>query len=325
MKSGADPHAHQSHTSPKQSQEGAEENLQEFDFRSMVADGTTTNPYTDSISASLSGKKHESRGGAQNGGSSSEKTDHQSRLLDPQDLLQDGERATKNADFSQAQGKRVDVMDYALEHKSFVHYQENELLKLSAIIKGLREDREKLIQKMEYFVEEKQQAETQKKQAEALAEELKIELTVLKQQQQEEFERSQYQMKLLISKKDMMLEQNKKMKEELEGLHKKQYVDVRKIRERELDLENKLELLKTDAQAQLLTREQKLTDLKRHIDNLEFEREVFLKNELVFKEQNKVLEQKLQRVLNTLSNGLDFLQVPEYDAQKNRLIKKVKL
>jgi hypothetical protein len=314
--------------SPESEAAAAIEELQEFDFRSMVGGDAALNPYSSQSSPAVQPVPT----------NKNDLPEQKSQLVDPHDLFTvgHGESQGKTTTFvdvpSQGpQEKRVfgiedsSTHDFSQEHKTFTHYHENELLKLSAIIKSLREDREKLIQKMEHYQQDLNTADEKKRQSEAFTEELKIELSVSKKQYQEEIERLNYHVKILLGKKEIIGEQNKKMKEELEEYHKKHYVDGRKIRERELDLENKLELLKADAQSQLLTREQKMTELKRHIDNLEFERETFLKNEKSLRDQNKILENKLQKILSTLSNGLDLLQVPEYDSQKNRLIKKVKL
>jgi hypothetical protein len=51
-------------------------------------------------------------------------------------------------------------------------------------------------------------------------------------------------------------------------------VDVRRIRVREKELENQLEILKKDSTALLVARDEKILELKRKIDLLEFNMEL---------------------------------------------------
>jgi hypothetical protein len=58
--------------------------------------------------------------------------------------------------------------------------------------------------------------------------------------------------------------------EEIENIKKRVRMDIRKIRMREKELENKLEILKKDSEALIGSRENKIIELKRKLDLLEF-------------------------------------------------------
>ena len=60
---------------------------------------------------------------------------------------------------------------------------------------------------------------------------------------------------------------------EYENLNRKVRVDITKVKSRENELEGKLEMLRSDADIQIRNRDQKILELKRKIDTLEFDNE----------------------------------------------------
>src|SRR4029077_14635199 len=58
--------------------------------------------------------------------------------------------------------------------------------------------------------------------------------------------------------------------DEIERLKERVRADIRKIRVREKELENRLEIMKKDSEALITARENKIIELKRKLDLLEF-------------------------------------------------------
>ncbi|MBC7691069.1 MAG: hypothetical protein H7222_04820 [Methylotenera sp.] len=79
-----------------------------------------------------------------------------------------------------------------------------------------------------------------------------------------------FQMKQRTDKARLLEAQIREATEETEKLKERVRVDIRKIRVREKDLENRLELMKKDSEALLGARENKIIELKRKLDLLEF-------------------------------------------------------
>ncbi len=87
---------------------------------------------------------------------------------------------------------------------------------------------------------------------------------------QNEVAELKFQMKQRADKARLLESQMKEAVEEAERLKERVRVDIRKIRNREKELENRLEIMKKDSEALLGARENKIIELKRKLDLLEF-------------------------------------------------------
>jgi hypothetical protein len=87
---------------------------------------------------------------------------------------------------------------------------------------------------------------------------------------QSEVEELKFEMKKRADKVRLMEMQVREASGETERLKERVRVDIRKIRTREKELENRLEIMKKDSEALLTAREQKIIELKRKLDLLEF-------------------------------------------------------
>jgi len=82
---------------------------------------------------------------------------------------------------------------------------------------------------------------------------------------------------------------------EIERLKERVRGDIRKIRVREKELENRLEILKKDSEALIVARENKIVELKRRIDLLEFNMDLLQDQFAREKETNVRLRERLAR------------------------------
>jgi hypothetical protein len=82
---------------------------------------------------------------------------------------------------------------------------------------------------------------------------------------------------------------------EIERLKERVRSDLRKIRIREKELENRLEIVKKDSEALLLTRENKIIELKRKVDLLEFNMDLLQDQYMREKETTAKLRERLAK------------------------------
>jgi DNA repair exonuclease SbcCD ATPase subunit len=87
---------------------------------------------------------------------------------------------------------------------------------------------------------------------------------------QKENEELHFQAKAKTDKVKVMEAQVKAASDEVENLKERVRTDIRKIRVREKELANKLEIMRRDSEALIASRESKIIELKRKVDLLEF-------------------------------------------------------
>ena len=84
--------------------------------------------------------------------------------------------------------------------------------------------------------------------------------------------------------------------------------DIRKIRIREKELSNKLEMMKNDSETLLTSKDKKILQLKQHIDNLEFEIETLKEKAENLQELARENEEKAERVVKALRLSTSLLE-----------------
>ena len=94
-----------------------------------------------------------------------------------------------------------------------------------------------------------------------------------------------------------MLEQRvKEAVQEIERIRERVRVDMRRIRVREKELENRLEITTKDSEVLIAARENKIIDLKRKIDLSEFNLDLLQDKLQMEYEKNKELKDRLAKV-----------------------------
>ncbi len=194
------------------------------------------------------------------------------------------------------------------DHNQYVKHHDEELLKLQATIKNVRDDRETLMAQIAQLEEEKMQLKQEKISFSADLDETKIELSLLKKRHSDLSERSKYEVALYKDKNEVATERVKKYKQEFERLNQKVRLDFNKIQAREKELENQLELLRSDTDVQLQNRDDKILQLKRKIDTLEFDIENIGIQESRNIESNFLLEDKIEKAMTTLRLAIEVLE-----------------
>ncbi len=95
---------------------------------------------------------------------------------------------------------------------------------------------------------------------------------------------------------------------ELYKAAQKNKIDVKKVQMRERELEQKLELLKSDSELQIRNRDLKILELKRKIDAMEFDMESISMQEKRSVESRFELEDKLDKAIKTLRSAISVLE-----------------
>lgn len=183
-----------------------------------------------------------------------------------------------------------------------------EMERMQATISNLRSDREELLAKIQKFEEEKMLQGRQSLSMRAELDEKKIELTIMRKKLNEEISELKDRIKLHDEKKLIWDEKIRLLTAELDKSAQKNKIDVKKVQMRERELEQKLELLKSDAESQIRHRDLKILELKRKIDGMEFDMESITSQEKRSVESRFELEDKLDRAIKTLRNAITVLE-----------------
>ncbi len=110
-----------------------------------------------------------------------------------------------------------------------------------------------------------------------------------------EIEELRFQVKAKTDKSRVLENQVHETSEEMEHLKERVRIDIRKIRVREKELENRIEIIKKDSEALIGARENKIIELKRKLDLLEFNMDLLQDQYSKEKEKSSILKERLAR------------------------------
>ena len=111
--------------------------------------------------------------------------------------------------------------------------------------------------------------------------------------------------------KDAMSEKNRELfslKEKMEGMEERLAANMQKVRVRERELENRLELVKMESSAIIRNKNEIILDLKRSIDQLNIELENYRSKGMELNQQISGKEEVLKRTVRTLRIALTMLE-----------------
>jgi DNA repair exonuclease SbcCD ATPase subunit len=112
---------------------------------------------------------------------------------------------------------------------------------------------------------------------------------------QSEIDELKFQNKAKVDKARMLEAKVNEATDEIERLKDRVRTDIRKIRVREKELENKLEIVRKDSEALIAARESKIMELKRKIDLLEFNIDLLQDQNAREKENSAQLRERLAK------------------------------
>lgn len=188
------------------------------------------------------------------------------------------------------------------------NYDEDEMLRLQGTIRQLREERESLMENINTLTSEKQLLSQDNLGLKAELDEVKIELEIVKKRSHDEVSEMKYQMNLSQEKRDVYEMKYKTLHKEFERLNQKVRIDFNQVKQREKELESKLELVVMDSDSQVQSRDMKILELKRKIDSLEFNMENSSIREQKHREDKSKLEERLAKIMKTLRGSIQLIE-----------------
>ena len=198
--------------------------------------------------------------------------------------------------------------EYGEDLKELSSAYSGEMERMQATISNLRADREELLAKIQTLEEEKLLHNRQTLSLRAELDERKIELTIIRKKLNDEINELKDRVKVFDEKRLILEEKNRLLAQELDKAGQKNKIDLRKVQNRERELEQKLELLKSDAETQIRNRDIKILELKRKIDAMEFDMESISQQEKRSVESRFELEDKLEKAIKTLRSAITVLE-----------------
>ncbi len=199
------------------------------------------------------------------------------------------------------------------EHDSFAEkappsFYEGEALRFQATIGQLRKERDKLLAEIREAQTSIRLTEQDNLGLRSELDESKIEISILKKRHEEEVSELKYKLRFSDDKRMLSEEKSSKLQKEFDRLQQKVRIDFEQVTKREKTLESQLELVQMDSDAQLKTRNQKILELKRKIDQLEFSMENAWIKEQKSKDDKLRLQEGLERLAKTLKTSVESLE-----------------
>ena len=187
-------------------------------------------------------------------------------------------------------------------------FHEGEAVRLQATIRQLREEREELLKEIKNYKYEMKLNDQGQLGLRAELDEAKIEVSILKKRHSVERDEMKYRLRVSDEKKLYAEEKVKKLQKEFDRLQGKVRLDFNHVRQREKELEGQLELVKMDSESQVKTRDKKILELKRKIDQLEFNMENIVIREQKSRDDKVKLEERLEKMMKTLRGSIEVLE-----------------
>jgi len=200
------------------------------------------------------------------------------------------------------------------------YVNEGDLVRLQATIRQLREDREKMLAEIKVLKSENAQLDQENLSLRAELDDAKVEVTISKKRHADEVDELKYRLKIGEEKRLMAEEKFRQAHKEIDRLEGRVRLDINQVKHREKELEAKLELVTMDSESQVKTRDMKILELKRKIDQLEFNMENVVIREQKSREDKIKLEERLQRMMKTLRGSIQLLE-DDMTVEANRLSK----
>jgi hypothetical protein len=205
------------------------------------------------------------------------------------------------------------------QYQDYVKYHEDELSRVGATITALKNEREDHLSQISTLTAQVENEKSNALTYKAQLDEKAIELNILRKRSSKSSDDLKYKYDLVLEQKELIEEKYKLLLTEFENLKREKRVDVHRVREREKELEEKLDLLRTDADIQIQNRDKKILHLKRKIDMLEFDIESIQTQGKEMMTNKHQLEKKMENVIQTLRTAITDLEDKE---MRQKLLKK---
>jgi hypothetical protein len=181
-------------------------------------------------------------------------------------------------------------------------------IRYQATIRQLREERENILGQVKTLKGDNRELEQDNLSLKASLDEAKIEISILRKRHMVELEDMKYRLTISEEKKALADERARQADLRREKLEQKVRIDFNQVKQREKELESKLEMLSMDVDSQVQSRDQKILELRRKIDALEFNMENTTIKEQKSLDDKRKLEDRLNKIMKTLRNSIKNLE-----------------
>lgn len=181
-------------------------------------------------------------------------------------------------------------------------------VEMQATMRQMREEREDLLKQIKDAKASARDLEQDNLTLKSALDESKIEISILRKRHFAELEDLKYRLAMSEDKKVLAEEKTRALNNQKEKLEQKVRIDLSQVRQREKELETKLEMLSIDVDAQVQSRDQKILELRRKIDSLEFNMENVSIREQKTSDDKRKIEDKLNKIMKTLRNSIKNLE-----------------
>jgi len=192
--------------------------------------------------------------------------------------------------------------------ESAIPFSAVEETRFHSTIRQLREEREDLINQIKKYKTEAKEVEQDNLTLKAALDESKIEISILRKRHLVEIEDMKYRVSLNEEKRAIAEERAKLSESKREKLEQKVRIDFNQVKLREKELETKLEMLSIDIDSQVHSRDQKILELRRKIDALEFNMENVSIRDQKSQDDKRKVEDKLNKIMKTLRYSIKNLE-----------------
>ena len=244
-------------------------------------------------------------------GDSHEHADSESLFVDdsiiPEDLESKSDREIDNEGFS-----------ISSEVAKPANLDADELIHAKAVIEAIKIERDKLVIENSELKKQLLLSEREKGILKEELTEARIDSSIYKQKYEKinsglNQNESSYKDKLVISEARI-----KNLKNDIENLKTSFIIDRQAVSKREKDLESKIELMEVDTASQLRSREEKILELKRNIETLEFNMETtsiqnqgLIENKKRLSERLKLVSESIRGAGRVLDESIDIEELFE--------------
>ena len=188
----------------------------------------------------------------------------------------------------------------ALDESQASHYQ--------GMIRQLREEREELLGEIRDLKMANKTIERDFLGVKAELEDTNIGMGIAKKRHTDEVEELKYQKNLAEEKNLFAQEKMKKLQKQFDHLEEKIRFDYNHVKERERELQSRLEIMEMDSESQLTSRDKKILELKKKIDQLEFNMENAVMREKKFQDDKSKVEDKMSRIMKNLRYSIELFE-----------------
>lgn len=181
-------------------------------------------------------------------------------------------------------------------------------VEMQATMRQMRDEREDILKQLKAAKTSARDLEQDNLTLKSALDESKIEISILRKRHFAELEDLKYRLSMSEDKKVLAEEKTRTLNSQKEKLEQKVRIDISQVRQREKELETKLEMLSIDVDSQVQSRDQKILELRRKIDSLEFNMENVSIREQKTSDDKRKIEDKLNKIMKTLRNSIKNLE-----------------